>query len=93
MPKLTISAPMATVMTVLPSQFDEALRNPRSMGPTCLSGRERARLTADSAKGHHRIDIIKWPLPGRNLERAGEFGPKPRFKGQNRRLELKGALC
>ena len=39
------------------------------------------------------LDIIKWPLPGRNLERAGEFGQKPRFNGQNRGLELKGPLC
>src|SRR5260221_9535886 len=34
-PKLTISTPITTAMMVLPSQFDEALRIPRSMGPTC----------------------------------------------------------
>jgi hypothetical protein len=34
-PKLTINTPMTVAMMVLPSQFDEALRNPRSMGPIC----------------------------------------------------------
>jgi hypothetical protein len=31
-----INTPITTAIMVLPSQFDEALRNPRSMGPTCL---------------------------------------------------------
>src|SRR5258708_23326503 len=35
-PKLTINTPITTAMMVLPSQFDEAFRIPRSMGPTCL---------------------------------------------------------
>src|ERR1043166_5732242 len=34
-PKLTIKTPITTAMTALPSQFDEAFRIPRSMGPTC----------------------------------------------------------
>ena len=36
MPKLMIKTPITMAMMVLPSQFDEALRIPRSMGPTCL---------------------------------------------------------
>jgi len=55
MPKLTINTPITTAMMVLPSQFDEALRNPRSMRPTCLL-EGGVRLIADFAKGRHRID-------------------------------------
>jgi hypothetical protein len=33
-PKLMIKTPITTAMMVLPSQFDEAFRIPRSMGPT-----------------------------------------------------------
>jgi hypothetical protein len=29
-----MSTPITTAIMALPSQFDEALRNPRSMGPT-----------------------------------------------------------
>src|SRR5882762_227165 len=39
-PKLTIKTPITTAMTILPSQFDEAFRIPRSMGPTCFAGGE-----------------------------------------------------
>jgi hypothetical protein len=35
-PKLTIKTPMTTLMIALPSQFDEALRIPRSMGPSSI---------------------------------------------------------
>jgi hypothetical protein len=35
-PKLTIKTPITTAMTVLPSQFDEAFRIPRSMGPSSI---------------------------------------------------------
>src|SRR5450631_2392713 len=35
-PKLMINTPITTAIMVLPSQFDEAFRIPRSMGPTCL---------------------------------------------------------
>ena len=41
--KLMINTPMTTAMMVLPSQFDEALRIPRSMGPTCFAGGNRSR--------------------------------------------------
>jgi hypothetical protein len=39
-------------MTALPSQFDEAFRIPRSMGPTCFLGGEpgRAQRKFDSAQ-------------------------------------------
>jgi hypothetical protein len=50
-----ISTPITMAIMVLPSQFDEALRIPRSMGPTCLQeGRGAPR--ADTAKGRHRVD-------------------------------------
>jgi len=42
---------------VLPSQFDEALRNPRSMGPICSLEVNGSRLVAlNGKKGRHRID-------------------------------------
>src|SRR4030088_3501071 len=34
-PKLMINTPITTAIMILPSQFDEAFRIPRSMGPTC----------------------------------------------------------
>jgi hypothetical protein len=44
----------------LPSQFDEALRIPRSIGSNLLAGGNRRRLTgirfSNTAKGRHRID-------------------------------------
>src|SRR3954462_13661500 len=64
-PKLTIKTPMTTLMTALPSQFDEALRIPRSMGPTCLfrrvPGRAFPRSRMGTEKGvtelkkHHKV--------------------------------------
>jgi hypothetical protein len=42
---------------ILPSQFDEALRIPRSMGPTCLVGGNRiASLEIDIEFRRHRVD-------------------------------------
>ena len=56
-PKLTINTPITTVMMVLPSQFDEALRNPRSMGPICSLEVNGSRLVAlYGKKRRHRID-------------------------------------
>jgi hypothetical protein len=34
--KLTIKTPITVAMTILPSQFDEAFRIPRSMGPSSI---------------------------------------------------------
>jgi hypothetical protein len=42
-----ISTPITTLMMALPSQFDEALRIPRSMGPLCFQEGSRARLERD----------------------------------------------
>jgi hypothetical protein len=46
-------------MMILPSQFDEAFRIPRSMGPTFWqegTGRAQANSVSNSAKGHYRVD-------------------------------------
>jgi len=43
----------------LPSQFDEAFRIPRSMGPTCLqegTGSRPRKFVLNSAKGRHPVD-------------------------------------
>jgi hypothetical protein len=43
----------------LPSQFDEAFRIPRSMGPTCLQEGNRyaqEEFIPNSAKRRHRVD-------------------------------------
>jgi hypothetical protein len=36
MPKLMINTPITTAIMVLPSQFDEAFRIPRSMGSSSI---------------------------------------------------------
>jgi hypothetical protein len=52
---------MTTLMMALPSQFDEALRIPRSMGPTCLQEGTGSRLVRMPQKGvtelikHHKV--------------------------------------
>ena len=62
-PKLTIKTPITMAMMVLPSQFDEAFRIPRSMGPTCLQEGTGARLKRNSQKGvtglitHHKVAV------------------------------------
>src|SRR6202030_1553360 len=40
-PKLMIKTPITVAIMILPSQFDEAFRIPRSMGPTCFAGGNR----------------------------------------------------
>src|SRR5438445_8105625 len=70
MPKLMINTPITTAIIVLPSQFDEALRIPRSMGPTCLAGGNRDQAgTLTSAGQASPVDgcIIKWRPQPRNL--------------------------
>jgi hypothetical protein len=59
-------------MMVLPSQFDEALRNPRSMGPICSLEVSGSRLVAVyGKKGRHRIEILH------HKEAAGPSQPCP----------------
>jgi hypothetical protein len=63
--KLTIKTPITTAITALPSQFDEAFRIPRSIGPTCFCRRGgtgscpakiRIRSGSTSATGRHRVE-------------------------------------
>src|SRR3954470_9626558 len=77
-PKLMISTPITVAMIVLPSQFDEALRIPRSMGPTYLAGGNRVRTgTLKSAEEsvaevmpHHKVAAIpSQPRQGGELKR------------------------
>ncbi len=48
-----------TDMIVLPSQFDEALRIPRSMGPTCLMFQERGG-SPTLTEGRYRIVLATY---------------------------------
>jgi hypothetical protein len=60
-----INTPITTAMMVLPSQFDEAFRIPRSMGPTCSQegtglrpGRIRVRIPQKGVTElikHHKV--------------------------------------
>src|SRR5258708_35903767 len=81
-PKLTISTPITTAMMVLPSQFDEALRIPRSMGPTCwqegTGSRPRGirhRIPQQGITGlitHHKVAAASsQPWRGGRIEAAG----------------------
>src|SRR4051795_619265 len=54
-PKLMIRTPITTAMMILPSQFDEAFRIPRSMGPTCLQ--EGNRVVPDENSARFRVRI------------------------------------
>src|SRR3954471_13975296 len=82
-PKLTIKTPITVAMTILPSQFDEAFRIPRSMGPTCFTGEGepgRARRKFESVqdrlpqqgvtelKKHHKV-----AAPPSQPRRRGRF--------------------
>jgi hypothetical protein len=72
---------MTTLMTTLPSQFDEALRIPRSMDPTCLQEGTGSRLERMPQKGvtelikHHKVAAApSQPWRGGPIEAAGGLG-------------------
>src|SRR6187402_1730314 len=77
--KLPISTTMTTVMTVLPSQFFEALRIPRSMGSIYLSGGAPARAGHEARKraspdveAHHKVaQAASQPAATGRIEAAG----------------------
>src|SRR5260370_15447359 len=80
-PKLTINTPITTAIMVLPSQFDEAFRIPRSMGPTCFAGGNRAapkgiqdRIPQKGVTGlikHHKVAAApSQPWRGERIEAA-----------------------
>src|SRR5690348_5157706 len=93
-PKLTISTPVTTAMMVLPSQFDEALRNPRSMGPICRQ-EGRTRLKADSAKGRHRIEKAYKEAVARSQPQRHASNERPieAVNGGSLALVLVGRVC
>src|SRR5256885_15741288 len=55
--KLTIKTPITVAMTILPSQFDEAFRIPRSMGPTCFVGE------GEPGRAQRKFDSVQDRLP------------------------------
>src|SRR4051812_30417492 len=55
--KLTIKTPITTAITALPSQFDEAFRIPRSMGPTCFVGE------GEPGRAQRKFDSVQDRLP------------------------------
>jgi hypothetical protein len=72
---------MATDITALPSQFDEALRNPRSIGSNVSFREGWARLIANAEKAVTELrTLIKWRSAGRNLKRT----PTGRDQGRPR---------
>src|SRR5581483_1414293 len=92
MPKLTIRTPITVAMIILPSQFDEALRNPRSIGVQLVGRRKPVRTRRNSipntAKGcvtglitHHKVTAIRSQLGCRSL-RAHQ--PAERVNGGDR---------
>jgi hypothetical protein len=78
---------MTTLMIALPSQFDEALRIPRSMGPTCLQegtgSRPRGIRYRIPQKGitelikHHKVAAApSQPWRGGPIEAVGGWNGK-----------------
>jgi hypothetical protein len=68
-------------MMALPSQFDEALRIPRSMGPTCLQEGTGSRLERMPQKGvtelikHHKVAAARsQPWRGGRIEAVNSSG-------------------
>src|SRR5439155_14119600 len=97
-PKLMIKTPITTAMMILPSQFDEAFRIPRSMGPTFLAGGnrlapKRIRYRIPQKGVTELISIIKWQPPRRNLDGEGQLNPSAARRCQGRYLELAPLLC
>src|SRR3954447_8090650 len=96
-PKLMIRTPITTAIMLLPSQFDEALRIPRSMGPTCLqegTGSRRGNSGSNSQTGgtglkrHHKVAAApSQPQRRGHLKRVFGRG------GAGRSLEVAVALC
>jgi hypothetical protein len=90
-----INTPITVAITILPSQFDEALRIPRSMGPTCRfqegTGSRRQRIPQKGVTElikHHKVAAAQsqpqWPR--RN-------GAVHALSQQNRDLEVVAGLC
>src|SRR5207302_8025000 len=93
-PKLMIKTPITTAMTILPSQFDEAFRIPRSMGPTCFAGGEpddtQGGFGPNTATGrlpelitHHKV-AVRPPQP-RFAPATSGSPPRPRLQPRLRR--------
>src|SRR6476620_12524334 len=83
-PKRTIKTPITTAMRLLPSQFDEAFRIPRSIGPTFWQegtgwrpsefGIE-FRKRASPSDGHHKV-AAAWSQPWRGGPIEAACGPQ-----------------
>jgi hypothetical protein len=75
-------------MMALPSQFDEALRIPRSMNPTCLQEGTGSRLERMPQKGvtelikHHKVAAARsQPWAGGPIEAVGGLGTEKPLSG------------
>jgi hypothetical protein len=90
-----ISTPITVAIINLPSQFDEALRIPRSMGPTYLAGGNRVRAgtkgpqegVAELMPYHKGADLASQP------QRGGELKRLTIVKAANRYLVPAVAFC
>src|SRR5262245_16594220 len=97
--KLTIKTPITVAMTILPSQFDEAFRIPRSMGPTCFF-KERGtgscprefgsgpnpQQGVTELKSHHKVAAAPpQPRPNGRIEAVNGTGIGTPVSGTGRR--------
>jgi hypothetical protein len=77
-PKLTIKTPITTAMIVLPSQFDEAFRIPRSMGPTCFKGGR----TGPTRKANSITEFVKGVTALGSHHKVAEAPSQPQRYGE-----------
>src|SRR2546430_1517087 len=85
-PKLTIRTPITTAITALPSQFDEAFRIPRSMGPTCWQ-----EGTGTGPSGN-RSEFRKMGVTGLiTHHKVAVAAPQPRYLRHLKRLTGRGS--
>src|SRR3954466_5106493 len=77
--KLMISTPITVAIMILPSQFDEALRIPRSMGPTYLAGGNRVRAGHLSPRGEGVAELMVY-------HKGAALPSQPRRGGELKRL-------
>src|SRR5665213_3803057 len=89
-PKLMIKTPITMAIMVLPSQFDEAFRIPRSMGPTYLQEGTGARPRGNSVRipqtgvtgliKHHKVAAApSQPWRGGSIEAVNGPNPPSRY--------------
>src|SRR5437868_5121405 len=96
MPKLMINTPITAAITVLPSQFDEALRIPRSMGPTCWQEGTGSRRDAFRSACEGVAELTAYHKVAEQASqprRSGELKRLTACNGLNRVLAAAASFC